>query len=394
MVVRRRQPGHERVDRALLRSRGWRRSLLPPLAAFLAANAVLAAAAALGGFAPLAAHSWTSFDSPIYLDIAQRGYTTYPCPPAQLAQGARACGTVGWFPLYPALVAPLIAAGAAPEAAGVAVSLAAWLAMLVVLWNGLLLPARGSCRGRLAALALAAVAPGAFYFHSVYPVALAACLLTVAAVCLRRRRWLGAGVAGFLAVASYPAAAVLAGVAAIWLLAVEPAPSWAQRLRRVALVSGLSAAGFAAVLLYAQLATGAWDGYFGVQARFHHGLHVPLGDYLDIARPRTEGLGHISLFLAFQAWLTTAVVLAVVVTAWRRRREAEPFDRLLVLWALAFWLAPLTQSVVAYYRTDALLVPALAALVRAPIAAVLAFAAAGAVVAAGMTVAFMQGVLV
>lgn len=378
----------------MLDVRGWRQRVLPPAAALLFALAVHVAAAIYGGFDPLDAHRWTSFDSPIYLNIAQYGYTDRVCPPAELAQGATACGTFGWFPLYPALIWPLMQLGVGGETAGVLVSLVFWALLLGVLWNGLLLPLVGRERSLLAALALAAVAPGAFYFQTLYPTALTGCLLVVALVCLSRQRWWWAGAAAFLATAAYPGAAALIVAAGPWLLFVAPTPSLAERVRRIAIVCGLAIAGFVVVLLYAQLATGQWDGYFGVQARFHHGIHFPLHNWLDISKLRTTGLGGISVFLAFQEWLTTVMVLAAVVVTFVRRRAATPIDWLLVLYGLAFWIVPLMQNTVAYYRTDALLVPIVVLLARLPLVAVGALVAAATVVSAGMTLAFMQGVLV
>jgi hypothetical protein len=381
-----------RLDAAVLQAPGWRRTLLPPVVVFAAALALAVAVALYGGKAPLAPETWMSWDSPIYVDIAQRGYQTYKCPAWEVQQGARACGNVGWFPLYPGLMVPFMAVGMSAPAAGVLVSTVCWLALLIVLWNGLLLPAGG--RSRLPALALAGVAPGAFYFHTVYPVALTALLLTLALVALRREQWLGAGIAGFLAPASYPAAGVFAALSGLWLLVIAPAPSWRERARRIALVSVPTAAGFAAVMLYSKLATGLWLGYFDAQARLNPGLHLPFDNFVNLATPRLEGLGNISVFIAFQAWLVAALVLAVIYATWRRRASATAFDWLIVLFALTFWVTPLTQNTVSYFRTDALLVPIVVALTTLPRTVVGAFALAGAGVVAGMTLAFMQGVLV
>ncbi len=370
----------------------WRVALLPPFVAFVVANLVLAAAALYGGFDPLDAQRWGSWDSPIYLDIAQHGYRVWDCPPAELQQGARACGNVGWFPLYPALLAPLIEAGIDAHAAGVLVAMACWLGLLTFLWNGLLRPTCGP--SRLAALGLAAFAPGAYYFHGIYPVATAACLLAVVLVLLRRERWAMAGAVGFLAVATYPAAAALVVAAGLWLVAFVRARSWWERAWRILLVCGPAIAGFLAVLLYAHLSTGAWDGYFGVQARFDHGIHLPFGNWWRLVRPSTAGAGGISIFLSIQALFTTALVAIVVISTWRRRRVAAPFDWLVVLYALAFWVIPLCQNTVSYYRTDALLVPIAVAFVRLPGLLVWPLALIGAGTAMGMTLAYMQGVLV
>jgi hypothetical protein len=135
----------------LLTRQGWRRALLPPLVAFLVANAVLGAAAVAGGFDPLSAHRWSSFDSPIYLSIAQHGYTEWSCPQWELDQGATACGTFGWFPLYAAPVRALIEVGLSPDASGVVVALVFWLGLLIVLWNGLILARGAHARGGLPA---------------------------------------------------------------------------------------------------------------------------------------------------------------------------------------------------------------------------------------------------
>lgn len=379
---------------AVLALRGWRRALLPPVVAFLLATALLAAVAAYGGDNPLRAHTWESFDSPIYLEIARYGYIVRDCTAPETAQGATTCGNVGWFPVYPWLIHAGTWLGLSFDTAAILISLAAWLGMLIVLWNGLLLATRG--RGAVATLAVATFAPGSFYFHTVYPVALAACLLMIALACLRRGWWLGAGAAGFVATAAYPAAGPLALVAALWLAFFAPAPGWPERVRRVVLVSGLTVAGFLAILAFQWADVGQWDGYFGVQARFHHGIHFPLHNYLDLMKPRLEGLGHISIFIALQGALTTLIVLAVVVSTWmrHRRREAEPFDWLLALWALVFFIVPLMQNTVAYYRTDTMLVPAIVAFAWIPARIGWLYALAGAGVASGMMLAFGQGVLV
>lgn len=382
----------EAATARLSAARGWRRWLLPPLVAWLVANAVFAVTAVYGGDNPFDAHTWTSWDSPIYLGIAQDGYTSYECPQAELDQGAWACGNFGWFPLYPALIAPFLHAGLDGEAVGVAISSLFWLGLLIVVWRGLLLPAAG--RATLPALALATFAPGAFYFHTVYPVSMAACLLAIALVCLRDHRWWGAGGAAALATATYPTAGVVAGVAGLWLLLVAPAPDLRERIRRILVVCVPPVVAVALVFGYAELATGQWNGYFGVQARFRDGFTLPFGNWLDITKPRFEGLGHVSIFLSLQSLLTTLLVATVLVATWRRRRDASPFDWLVALWALAFWLVPLCQDVVAYYRTDTLLVPIAVAFARLAPLYVTALAGAGAVIAAGMTLAFMQGILV
>jgi hypothetical protein len=280
--------------------------------------------------------------------------------------------------------------GLSPDTSGVI--LAFWLALLVVLWNGVLLARSG--RSLLPALGLAAFMPGVVYLHGIYPMSMTVLLLVAVLAALLRERWAWAGAAAFVACATYPGAATVALVAGLWLLFVVPAPSLRVRVKRIAQVCLPAVAGFGVVLLYAQLKTGQWDGYFGVQARFHHGVHFPFENWRAYATPVSTGLGHISLFIAFQAWLVTALVAVVVVATVVRRRVADAFDWLLVLWALAFWLIPLAQNTVSYQRTDVLLLPIAAAFSRLPWFFATLLGLAGAVVAAGMTLAYMQGVLV
>jgi hypothetical protein len=360
--------------------------------AFLAANAVLAVAAVVGGFDPLSAHRWSSFDSPIYLTIAEHGYQARTCPQWELDQGATACGNFGWFPLYALPVRALMEVGLAPETAGLLVALVFWLGLLIALWNGLLLVRGG--RAQLPALALAAFMPGVVYLHGIYPMSMAVFFLVLVIIALSRERWAWAGLAAALATATYPGSATVALVAGLWLLFFVRAPSLRVRAGRIALVCVPALAGIALVLLYAQLKTGQWDGYFGVQARFHHGVHFPFANWKQYATPVTTGLGHISIFLAFQAWLVTLLVGIVVVATVLRRHAADALDWLLVLWALCFWLVPLAQNAVSYQRTDVLLLPIAVAVARRPPLLVWALALAGAFVAAGMTLAYMQGVLV
>jgi hypothetical protein len=379
---------------AVLGLRGWHRALLPPVVAFIIANVVLAGVAAYGGHDPLRSATWESWDSPIYLEIAQYGYIVRECTPQESQQGATICGNLGWFPVYSWLIHAAMWLGFSPGTAGVLISLVLWLGLLTVMWNGLLVVSRGPAV--LPALALAAFMPGAFYFHTVYPIALTVCALTVAAAFLQRRRWLAAGGAGFIAAAAYPAAGALALVAALWLAFFEPAPDWRERARRILLVSGLTVLGFAAILAFQQIDAGHWNGYFGVQGRFRHGIHLPFHNYWLLMKPQFTGLGHVSVFLALQEWLVTAIALGLLVSTWLRRRRgvADSFEWLLVLWALVFWIVPLCQNTVGYFRTDALLFPVAAGFVWMSTRVAWLYALAGLGVTCGMVLAFGQGILV
>src|SRR5438132_12186990 len=73
------------------------RRALPPLCAFLAARALLVAAAAAAGFAPFGAALWKRWDSNLYLSIARDGYELVECSKIGYAPTGW-CGNAGWMP--------------------------------------------------------------------------------------------------------------------------------------------------------------------------------------------------------------------------------------------------------------------------------------------------------
>jgi hypothetical protein len=116
------------------RSAGWPRAVLPPLLAFVAANALVWHAAASAGYDFFDPGTWALWDGRQYLSQARQGLTLIPCkvPPYKPGQW---CGNAGWFPLYPALVRGVSWTGLSLEWSGVLVAKAACLAMLAVVWR-------------------------------------------------------------------------------------------------------------------------------------------------------------------------------------------------------------------------------------------------------------------
>jgi hypothetical protein len=363
------------------------RALLPPLAAFLAAEVLLLVVARYGGYRFLSARTYERWDASIYLDIARYGYVE-GCSPG------RVCGNGGWFPLYPALIWPFRALfGFAAGPVGLAISSLFSFAFLAVMWNGFLVAVPR--RAAWLALAAAAVSPGMIYQHAIFPLGLTATALALALWMLRDRRWLLAGLAGGVAAASYPGAALVAPIAVVWLLLGDPgAGPLRARIRRALLVAVPTVAGTLAVLLYAQLRVGQWDVYFDVQSRFHHGLHLPFAAIAHVLVPRATGLGGIGVFVAFQEWLVAILVALTVFVAWRDRAARDPFDRLLAVYAVGFWVVPFSQSNVADYRTAAMLSPLVVVLTRLPFVVAAAVTVAATGVAAGMALAYFQSFLV
>src|SRR3954466_14349368 len=89
-----------------------------PILAWLAALALMAAAAGAAGSDPFTAASWAHSDSAHYEAIAEHGYRLHRCA----ATGW--CGNTAWFPGYSLLVAAVHAPGVPIHTAGLVVS---WL---------------------------------------------------------------------------------------------------------------------------------------------------------------------------------------------------------------------------------------------------------------------------
>jgi hypothetical protein len=162
---------------------------------------------------------------------------------------------------------------------------------------------------------------------------------------------------------AYPVGVMLVGISALWL-ALDRATAWRERIRRIAIASGLTAAGFAIVLVDLRLETGHWDAYFLVQKKYGHGFHNPFTTLWDGIHPLFQGSPWtIDKAPAAQTLLITIVLVLVLAHVVVRRRAWTRLDLLLVIWAVITWAFPLTQANVSLYRSQAALLP-LALLVR------------------------------
>lgn len=373
--------------------RRWGERWLPPLLAFVAAKLVLWAVATGGGVQLATERAWRHGDQGHYLAIAKEGYHLIECHKIGYVPDGW-CGTAGWFPGYPMLIRGLTAVGVPAEVAAVALSNLFHLLSLVILWLGFLVrpkaddaasPTRDATSSdrvgvrapsdspsqRWLLLGVAAFFPGQIFYQSAFPLSLFICAVLTSLWCLERGRFLLAGLAAAVAAYSYSTGFLLVPVLGLAILLHHRGPSWAETLRRLALVAGVAALGFAAVLLTHHLALGKWSAFFMVQAKYGHGLHEPLGTLLTAMK----GLfGAPPSYPALQTALVAGLVLVLVVSSpWRLERERAR-DHTLRIYGLAFWLFPLIMgSGVSLFRAEALLLPLVPVMarLRAPVLVVL-----------------------
>jgi hypothetical protein len=295
-------------------------------------------------------------------------------------------------PLYPLTMVPLMAIGI-QSTGGTAIAWLFALATLVALWRTFL--SNRPLALAAGALAYAAFAPGQIFFYSVYPLSMLTFFTVLHLWFLHRERWVAAGLAGAGAAMTYPTGVLLVAVSALWL-AIERNAGVLERLRRIALTSGLTLVGALAVVLVQLIQTGAWDAYFKVQAKYGHVLQEPLKRNWEEVRSAFDS----SLLTIYQAPAVQTAFVTLVMTAclgvlgWEfLRRGLTRLDALMGIWAVAFWAFPLAQGNVALYRSQATLLP-LAVLARLPGPAVYLMAGAAAWLTIPMTTLFLLTKLV
>ncbi|MDQ2751052.1 MAG: hypothetical protein M3Y44_16205 [Actinomycetota bacterium] len=408
-------------------------ALLPPALAWLVSWGWLAHQSTVPWNDLFSSRTWGRWDSRWYVFIARSGYTAvWHCGghsvPPHLPPGNYLCGTISWFPGYPAAIRAVAAfTPLSLNAAALAIAWLSWFAVLAVMWQ--LLRDSVSTRTRLLLLVLAAFSPGQIYFLAIFPIS-----FTVAALlgCLyfafhvqRRGAAAAAFVLGAVAGTGYISALAFCpalALGAVW--AAEP------RIRRAAAAGAAGvAAGFAAVLVTAQITTGIWDGYFIANSKFATGSHMPLVNLTAHLRPlwRTKGLvrPHLATAQATQTAFATALVLFVLAVAafamWRRPRDEESadgatqdrpggslvvvrrsletrisaFDVTLLVAAVGAWLIPYTTGGrVSVWRSEAFVVVCIPLLRRLPARVVLVPVIVAVYVSWRLTPFFFNGQLV
>jgi hypothetical protein len=355
----------------------------------VAATTVVVTAKAFG-YAPFHGSTWARWDSTHYLTIARGGYQFYRCPADYPFPGW--CGNAGWFPAYPWLVGGLHHLGLPLQGTAAAVSWLFAAATLVLLWNTFF--TRRWSLTALGALAYAGFAPGQIYDYAIFPLSLLAFFTLAHLWFLHRGRWVAAGLAGGVAALSYPLGVLLVPVSAAWLL-IDRAVPWRERLRRVAIASGLTLGGIVVLAVDQKLETGRWNAYTLVQDKYGHHFQNAIAATRDSLRPLVHGSPfELAKAPAWQTALVTASLAIVVIWALRHRHSLDRVDALILLWAIPTWALPLSQAAVSIQRSQAALLPLAVSVRRLPRPVILLLVVVAVPIAVAMVKLFLQGKIV
>jgi hypothetical protein len=369
----------------------------PPLLAFCFAQLLLVLAAVIDGsigrfFSP---SSWARFDSGLYLQVAQHGYTVTQCTgPAYPPHST--CGTVGWAPLYPGLLAALGHLGLTLPAAGVVLSALFAYLTLQVLWV-LIRPAWTFAH--LACVAFAACFPGMVYSYAVFPVSLLTFLTVACLLAFVRRRYVLAGVAGALCTWAFATGPLMIVVLAVAAVVVDRREHLVRVLVQTA---GIAFAGFVALMGFYQVWAGDWTAYFKTSSKYGDGLHDPVATFVtafsggsparySVADPNA---GYSYLGPRAQTAFVAALVIGLAV--WTLRRSGlSRRDWVLLVYTVVAWLVPLVAGPnVSRYRMEALLVPCVGLCTPLPRALLAGLVVVSSMLAVDLAVLFTQSQIV
>lgn len=359
-----------------------------PLLVWGCAAATVAVVAAVFGYGPWDSATWSRWDSGLYEDIARDGYDLSRCE----EEPTKWCGDAAWFPAYPWLFGGLHQLGLPLRGSAVVVSWFFAAGTIVLLWATFLERRAGSAA--VAALVYAAFSPGQIYHYAVFPLSMLAFTTVACLWLLCRERWVAAGISGAVAALSYPVGVLLVPISAVWLVAHRGVPV-GERLRRIAITSGLMVAGLWILMIVQRLDTGHWDAFFLIQEKYEylHGSQNPFVATWDIVRAGMQNLGDgLTVAVALQTALVTVVLALVLVHAFQRRRSLGSADALLLLWALATW-AVLNQAF-SVQRGQAALLPVAVLVARLPSRLGWSLAVAAAAIAVWMEHYFLDGTLI
>lgn len=373
-------------------------ALGPPILVFVMMRVVFSLATGTG-LADVTPETWARYDSGHYRTIATEGYYVEPCAARGEVDITPTCSNAAWYPGFPLVSRALSILGMSWATAAILIAQMATLGVLLLLWNSYL-HARVTTRN-LALLALAGFFPGTVYFLAAFPLSMLVLLMLWQIRLFRQHRWYGGAVVGMLASLMYPVTLVLGPAAAIWVYLADQSPFRRQRLTRAGVVGAIITSGTLVVFAAHQIVLGRWDMSIEQQRWFGASVHNPARQFWDVVVARDTymqviGAEHgLTKILAAQTLLVAVLVLTVVGLALWKRAGRTIDDVGLTVLIVAMWLLPLVNNIdTGLYRREAVLVPLVVLLVRAPTWLVTSFALAAVPLWALMADRFYYHVLI
>lgn len=329
-----------------------RAGIILPLLFFVLAHFAAMYVAVLGNCKEgLSEICWVRWDSGLYLDIAKNGHTLIPCADNPDSW----CGNAGWAPLYPLFISFLSSAGFSPGMA--ALFLSKLFLLLYLLVSAKLWQINDYSPKNWLYMGICAFAPGAIYFHAVFPLSMAVFFMALTHLYLGKEAWLKAGIAAFSGILSYSIGFFLLislGLAALFL--------WRENREKAIKMALLSVLPAAAALIvwftYDYILTGHWNAMFLIQTKYGHGLNSPLKFLgLHLSRLFTNPFT-LKTWIEIQNMLVLLMVLLLSLPA--ILKKVLFFEKFKGLYLFFFWMLPFSASAdVALYRNCAMLGPSM-----------------------------------
>lgn len=370
----------------------WR--WVPPFVVWLFAQMLVMVVAARAGYDPWSPMTWNRWDSGLYLSIAERGPELFRC--GDLIPNRQPddwCGSAGWLPLYPLIVAVVVAVSPLDLMwSAWVIPVAVHLAGLTMAWRVLgRLPPVGPVR-RVMTLVLIALTPGMVWAHAMFPISLLLALVWAGALlAISGRRPAAAFVFGLTAV-THSIGFALGPVVAVWLLWSERA-----RIRRVAVSWVLLALPVMSLATFQQVALGKWNANLLAVASYGHRIGLfPVIALRRVGQLVADVVPIGSRWPAAQEALVVVVItlaVGVLLSEWRRRPGSlGPIEVLLVAMGVAMWASLASfDGDVAFWRVAAGSTPCLLVLRRLPVWMLAGLTVACAVVAVPIATRFTLG---
>jgi hypothetical protein len=293
---------------------------------------------------------WSRWDSGLYLEIAQKGHTLFPCKenPEQY------CGNAGWAPLYPFLISGLnyVFPQFNPANIGIFLSIFFWIG--TVFWANKFTENQSLIQ-KTPYFLLLLLAPGNVYFHAIFPMSLTVFMLFGLIWSLQKSQFIWAGIFGFFAVLSYSIGFFLIPCLFLWIVY-----SWKKnelKRRNAAILLAGPILGLVTWFTYDYVTIGHWNALFLVQDKYGHLINFPFKNAGTRFEILWNSRNSLSAFIEIQNFTVWGFVIFACYVFYKKR-AAHFLWLFLFCYVLLFWGIPYGSSMqTALYRNVCLLLP-------------------------------------